>query len=415
MFWQTIHRLQGKRSSVTYTVKDSAGNILTDENEILSRWREYLEDLLNPVKASTRDTHKVTCLGGEEIFTAAEVATAIKGIKAGKAAGEYEIKSEMLKSLTGEEIFWITRVCQVGRKFGKTPKDWQADVIIPIFKKGDRKQCTNYRGISLLSLPGKVYAKYLERKYQEIVESKLEDDHCGFRPGRSTTDQFFTLRQIFEKSWEYGKDLFACFVDLEKAYNRVLRDELWKVLREDDVDGQLLLANKSIHCRPEVCVRVNGKQSTPFSVGVGLRQVCVLSPLLFIVYMNWIDKCIQADECATIGNCKISYLLFSDDLVLLSSIEFGLQRALNSFADTCDIAGMKISTTKTEVFRLSGNPDQCVLQVNGTTLKQIENFKYVVVAFTKDGRQDKELDSCVGKASAIMRALHCLVVMKQEL
>ena len=63
VFWQTIRRLRGKRSSVTYSIKDSAGNILTDENEILSRWREYFEDLLNPVKACTRDTHEVTHLG----------------------------------------------------------------------------------------------------------------------------------------------------------------------------------------------------------------------------------------------------------------------------------------------------------------------------------------------------------------
>ena len=65
--------------------------------------------------------------------------------------------------------------------------------------------------------------------------------------------------------------------------------------------------------------------------------------------MNWIDKCSLADECATIGDCKISSLLLADDLVLLSSTESGLQRALNSFADACNTAGMKISTTKTEV------------------------------------------------------------------
>ena len=72
------------------------------------------------------------------------------------------------------------------------------------------------------------------------MESKLEDGQCGFRPGHSTTDQIFTLKQIFEKSWEYGKDLFACFVDLEKAYDRVSRDKLWKVLRKYRVVGQLL-------------------------------------------------------------------------------------------------------------------------------------------------------------------------------
>ena len=77
---------------------------------------------------------------------------------------------------------------------------------------------TNYRGISLLSLLGKVHAKCRKRKCREIVESKLEDGQCGFRAGRSTMDQIFTLKQIFEKSWENGKDLFACFVDLEEAY-----------------------------------------------------------------------------------------------------------------------------------------------------------------------------------------------------
>ena len=234
-----------------------------------------------------------------EVFTAAEVATAIKGIKSGKAAGEDEIRPEMLKALTGEGILWLTRVCQVAWKLGKTPRDWQTGVIIPTFKKGDRKQCTNYRRISLLSLPGKVYAKCLERKCREIVESKLEDGQYGFRPGRSTTDQIFTLKQIFEKSW----DLFACFDDLEKAYDRVPRDKLWEVLQEYGVSSQLLRATKSFNCPPEVCVRINGKQSKPFQVGVGLRQGCVLSPFLFIVYMNyWIDKCSQADECATIGN-----------------------------------------------------------------------------------------------------------------
>ena len=91
------------------------------------------------------------------------------------------------------------------------------------------------------------------------------------------------------------------------------------------------------------------------------------------------------------GNNKISRLLFADDLVLLASSESGLQRALNGFAAACDIAGMKISTSKTEVLHLSRKPDQCSLQVSGVSLKQVEKFKYLGVAFTSDGRQDEEL------------------------
>ena len=138
--------------------------------------------------------------------------TSIRAIKSEKAADEDEIRTKMLKTLTGEGILWLTRVCQVLWKYSKTPRDWQTGVIIPIFKKGDHKQWTNYRGISLPSLPGKEDPKCLKRKFWELVKSKLEDSQCGFCPGRSTTDQIFTLKQHFEKSWEYGKYRFACML-----------------------------------------------------------------------------------------------------------------------------------------------------------------------------------------------------------
>ena len=88
-----------------------------------------------------------------------------------------------------------------------------------------------------------------------------------------------------------------------------------------------------------------------------------MSPALFIIYMNWMSKLSQTDECVTIGRCKISRLLFADDLVLLALSESGLQHALNGFAAACDIAGMKISASKNEVLHLSRNPVQCSLQV----------------------------------------------------
>ena len=166
--------------------------------------------------------------------------------------------------------------------------------------------------------------------------------------------------------------------------------------------GICLMALMSLYCQLGVCVLVNGKQSKSFHVGVGLWQECGFSPLLFIIYMNWMDKLSRTDECVTIGRCKISWLLFADDLVLLVSSESGLQQALYSFAATCDIAEMKISTFKTEILHLLRNLVQCSLQVGGVSLKQVEKFKYLGVAFTKDGMQDKELDVRSGKASAVM-------------
>src|SRR5699024_7177242 len=134
---------------------------------------------------------------------------------------------ELLKALDGAGIDWLTRVFQVAWDSGEVPDDWRTGVVVPIFKKGDKTECSNYRGITLLSLPGKIYAKLLESRVRVVVEPRIADEQCGFRPGRSTTDQVFTLRQVQERAWAYNRPVFAAFVDLEKAYDRVPRDKLW--------------------------------------------------------------------------------------------------------------------------------------------------------------------------------------------
>ena len=85
-------------------------------------------------------------------------------------------------------------------------------VVVPLLKKGDQRVCDNYRGITLLSLPGKVYAKVLERRVRPIVEPQIQEEQCGFRPGRGTTDQIYTLTGILEKAWEYAYPVYSTCV-----------------------------------------------------------------------------------------------------------------------------------------------------------------------------------------------------------
>ena len=128
------------------------------------------------------------------------------------------------------------------------------------------------------------------------------------------------------------------------------------------------------------------------------------------------NKLSQTDENVTIGSCKISRLLLALDLILLAFSESVLQHALNGFAAAaCDIDGMKISTSKTEILYLSRNPVQSSRHVGGISFKQVKKFKYLGVAFTSDEKQDEELDVRLGKADAMMRVLHHAVVLKREL
>ena len=109
----------------------------------------------------------------------------------------------------------------------------------------------------------------------------------------------------------------------------------------------------------EVCVRVNSTTMKPFRVSVELWRGCSLSPLLFLIYMDRIVKNSESCGGVKIGECTVQRLLFADDLMLLDSTQNGLQQALDRFSDACSVAGMEISTTKTETMCLSRQPKQC--------------------------------------------------------
>jgi hypothetical protein len=93
------------------------------------------------------------------------------------------------------------------------------------------RECFNYCGITLLSLSRKFYAKVLERKFRKLIKPKIQDEQCGFRPGYCTADQKFTIRRICEKK------VYMAFVDLEKAYDRLLCGLFWWVLQKYVFDG----------------------------------------------------------------------------------------------------------------------------------------------------------------------------------
>ena len=138
----------------------------------------------------------------------------------------------------------------------------------------------------------------------ETVKSILEDGQCSFYPGRSTTDLIFTLKQIFEKSWKYANDVFACFVDLEKPMIEFIKISSGECYRSMTLMGVCWwpLNHSTV---PEVSVRLNGKQFNLFHVGVGLQQGCsILSPLLFIIYTSWMDKRSRSGECITIETLR---------------------------------------------------------------------------------------------------------------
>ena len=346
-------RVRDEPYDPTTVINDANGQPLHEEDEIIQRWEDYFKDLLNPSGMLNNTQPQFTPSHpdhSEPTILECEVRKAIKISPKGKAAGADGITTEAILACGETGVKWITTIFQKAWEERRVPEDWQNAIVVPIWKKkGSKKDCGTYRGISLLSHVGKMYAKILEQRTRVKAEHLLSDAQFGFRKGRGSTDAIFALRQLSERAIEYNQALHMVFVDQEKAFDRVNRDKLWGVLEQYDIKGQLLDNVRAIYANSKSAVRTPSGLSNWFPVTSGVRQGCVLSPLLFIIYMDKITKEANADLQ------ELNELLFADDQAVINEDKNQLQEHTDQLNTCCENYGMKISISKTEAMTVSSN------------------------------------------------------------
>jgi hypothetical protein len=120
------------------------------------------------------------------------------------------------------------------------PEEWKESIIVPIYKKGDKTDCSNYRGISLSPTTYKILSNILLSRLTPYTREITEDHQCGFRRNRSTTDHIFCIRQTLDEKWEYNEAVHQLFIDFKKAYDSVRREVLYNTLNEFHIHMKLL-------------------------------------------------------------------------------------------------------------------------------------------------------------------------------
>ena len=361
-------------------IKDENGIVLADEEEIKSRWKTYFERLLNEENPRTvfEDGHANEGLC--PIVTRCEVKQALKRMKNGKATGPDKIPVEVWKSLgeEGIDILWdLMRKIFIQEKM---PEEWRGSLIIPIYKgKGDIQDCGNYRGIKLISHTMKIWEKIIERRLRG--ETSIGEEQFGFMPGRGTVDAIFALRQVMEKHLEKKRGLHMIFIDLEKAYDRVPRQEVWRCMREKGVPEKYVRLAQDMYDGAETKVRSSVGLTGNFYVNVGLHQGSALSPYLFDLVMDVITQGVR-DESPW---C----MLFADDIVLCSTSREVVEEKLEEWRREMEGRGLKISRKKTEYLSLKGSGNGEV-RLQGEVLKKVPRFRYLGSTVMEDGDLEAE-------------------------
>ena len=402
--YATIKKITNKPTTRMQTVKSKEGEVLTELQDVKNRWKENYEELYNnqnPVnKEMTDGIPQMPSYEEEPDILRGEVTAAIKKLTDNKAPGYDNTTAEELKA-TGEiGVDVLHRLCNIIWKTEVFPDDWGKAIITPIYKKKDKLDCGNYRGISLLSHAGKIITTIIQRRILKRAEEVISESQAGFRPGRSTVDQLFTLRQIAEKYLEKDRELYCCHIDFEKAFDSVWQEGVWRALRFFGFPQKIINLLQALYSKSNSAVRVNGDLTEWFQTTVGVMQGCVISPQLFNILLEVVM--LYATHNVNIGakiqGQLISNLRFADDIVILAESANDLQNLVDKVYENSSNLGLKINIAKTEVQVIGKKENHIKININGTILKQVENFIYLGGTISQKGSCTEDIKSRIGKA-----------------
>ena len=436
-------KLQGKKLRGAQYIRDENGKLLRKLDEVRARWRRYFTSLLNTTSATLNRTiieglpQKPIALSLGDPPVVSETKKALKFMANGKAMGPDELPAELLKlglSDSSHEILlafhdiivavWMT---------GKVPQEWKDATIKVLHKKKDRTECSNYRGLSLVAHACKVLLKIVANRLGEFCEEAgiLPEEQCGFRPQCSTTDMMFVVRRLQELGRTSNTSLEICFMDLAKAYDSVDHVLLWEILARFGVPPRMIKVIRMSHDGMRARVQLDdGDLSAWFNVCQGLRQGCVLSPLLFNIYfaaviivvlqrfaedplivsdLVYLDDAPKGEDgrprkegASEMVRRAVWGMLYADDAGVVSTSPRGLTRMMGVIVVTCQEFGVTVSEKKPEAMHLWSHPhttsNALRIEAAGQRYKQTTEFVYLGGAISESADLDIEIKRRIGAA-----------------
>ena len=227
---------------------------LTEAEDIKKKWQEYTE----LYKKDLHDTHDGVITHLEPDILECEVKWVLGSITMNTASGGDGIPVELFQILKDDAVKVLHSICQHIWKIQQWPQDWS--VFIPVPKKGNAKECSNYHTVVLISHTSKVMLKILQARLQQYINHELPDVQAGFRKGRRTRDQIANIHWIIEKAREFQKNIYFCFIDYAKAFDCVDHNKPWKILKEKGIPDHLTCLLRNLYAGQEATVRTGMEQ-----------------------------------------------------------------------------------------------------------------------------------------------------------
>jgi hypothetical protein len=291
---------------------------------------------------------------------------------------------------------------------GRVPVAWKDGIITALYKgKGSKAECCNYRPITLLSVPGKVFAHVLLARMKPLLHLSRRPQQSGFTSGRSTADAILALRLLAEIHREFGRPLDVAYIDLKAAFDSVDRAALWKALKGIGTSAFILNLVQELYTNTTSRVRVGDEFSPTISTTSGVRQGCVLAPDLFCHAIDWLMSRVNSSGGIGIhvGKSKFDDLDYADDGALLPSDRASTAALLQRFDDEARNLGLHVSWAKTKIQNIGSGGALPALSVGTNTVESVNDFIYLGSKISSDGRSTPEVMRRIALAASAMNQL----------
>ena len=392
-------------------IKDANGNRLITDEDKNNRWKEHFQSVLNGPEPEVLNVWPDTDVARTALnittseLTPAEVRDAIATLKNNRSPGEDMISGEMLKAIGEIGVEKLTTILNSAWRNEKVPRDWKRGVIVRIPKKGNLSECSNWRGITLLSVPGKLLSNIIYARIKDEAQRVMREEQAGFRKDRGCADHIYVIRHIVEQCEEWRKSLALNFVDFQKAFDSIHRDSMWKIVELHGIPRKMINIMKDMYDGSQSCVRVNqGKTTDFFNVVSGVRQGDSLSPLLFNIVLDFVMKKVElaGDGIEWTAGRRLRDLAYADDICLLADDLEDLRTLTEAVVCEAGKVGLKVNTRKTEIMKVRTN-DNSQVTIGNEPLQEVDKFVYLGCQISKDGDIRNEIGIRIGKAGAAFR------------
>ena len=404
--FQLIRATGSKKSGVSETIYEDDGMPITNISRRLGRWAEFFEGQFNWPAAPATSTSlscppwPVTTDPPNE----AEVLKELQLLKRYKSPGPDDLPPALFKDggdfLTKELTVLFGKVWEQE----SVPTSWNESIVVPIFKKGSRCSCNNYRGISLLPIASKLLASVILRRLFKTRERLTREEQAGFRSGRGCIDHIFTLRQMLEHRHTYRRPTIVVFLDIRAAFDSLDRTVLWDCLLKKGVPEKFINILKALYTNTSGRVRAYNHLSPLFHSSSGVRQGCPISPFLFNFAIDDILETALMDVSNggvdLLPGERLLDLEYADDIVLLCDNAQGMQSALNQLAISVRRYGMCFAPSKCKVLLQDWQDSNPVLTLDGEQIEVVEKFVYLGSYISAGGGVSDEIDARIMKARA---------------